>query len=590
MADSNYVYDPNGTNPANKVINERHNVQPPANITDASMFFLRAAPAFQESLVIRTGPASTATRLVEGQDYILTHQFLWKSYEVGKPIYCSVTMVNRDYTGELYVDYQTLGGAYVLNDQTHLETLSRDIYRTRYVYWEQVAGQIPGLPPFDHSMSGSDTVGWGEVVDAILRLAAAIIDTSGGGGGGDGFAALQQHIASTTAHTLAHVGGNNLFNYPIANDADYDNQALNRYCNPAGVEIWVRKYIATLGLGTAAQDITQLKQKVQQIELTITQIQNGQVDFQTALDTLAAKQDDLEDRQTAIEQSVADAVADIPVMKDDIQDIKDQLSTGPTGLEPRVATLETKATQAATDIDTLQDDLTNLTTRVVDLENGGGSGMPPDLPDRVTTLETQMGLVTTDITALKVFKEDTRRGFSSTALTFVVLENKTITIDSGVTVRLTLVAPGNVGATVDPVIAATSTRVTMIMPDGSIKIAADALTIHGQDVRDAAIDATSVSVISNTPSVAATDTTPVAGTTLSGTIYGSGGGSIDGSANAGSNGPSCVIEYTNSAPGSMQLMLRVGQAATLDYSGTDLTAVSGTFPGNGAILVKITNP
>ena len=65
-----YAYDGLGTNPDNLIVNERHSVQPPSQISDASFIILRAAPFFANSLVLRTGPTSGSTLLVEGVDYL----------------------------------------------------------------------------------------------------------------------------------------------------------------------------------------------------------------------------------------------------------------------------------------------------------------------------------------------------------------------------------------------------------------------------------------------------------------------------------------------------------------------------------------
>ncbi len=596
---STYIYDPTGTSTDNLIVSEQHNVQPPSSITDASVFFLRAAPAFAESIVVRNGPSSTDTQLVEGQDYILTHQFLWKSYELSKGIYSSVTLINRNYTGQLYVDYQTLGGEFVLDDQTVLERLTRDIYKSRYVYWEQVAGLIPGLPPFDHSQAGTDTVGWGEVVDAILRLAAAITDTGNGSGTGttDSSAALSQHIASTTAHKLASVGGSNLYNYAIASDADMDNQVANKYLNPYIVVAWMKRYVANLGLATAANDITALKQRCTVIEQTIATIQSNQTAFQQSLNNFGLSLQDMSGRQDDLENSLALAVADIPQMKDDIQSALDQLANPDPEIGNRVTTLETTVAQHSTDIDDIKTAALALASRVTNIEQDGTAAADiTDLQTRVTALETQAGVFSGSITALGYTADIVTYGYDLRSPSFVLTQAKEIVIRPNESVVITAVGAGAGGPNNQQMMGSTNTRIERRLADGSTTTLIDIIpatqTVPGVLVYDSS-NLTSVTV---TPGAMATDVNGAAGITLNSVAYGHGGnsGTTDTGNNGGPSSASIIATYTNAGAVNVTLVINVATASTV-VSSDSVTAGSTTYeehihvqPGNGAVQLVIT--
>lgn len=435
-----YPYDPNGDNPDCKIVSERHNVQPPSNITDASLFFLKAAPAYASSIVIRTGLASNAPVLVEGQDYILSHKFLFKSWELTKPIYGSITLLNRDYTGDLYIDYQTLGGPFVLDDVTLVENLTKSIYRTRFVYWEQVAGIIPGLPPYDHSMSGTDTIGWGEVVDSILQLAAAIIDVSGGGGTGG--ASLNQHLLSTTAHQLRNVGGSNLFNYPLAALADFDGTgAANKYTNPSVIVSWVKNYINGLGLNNAATNIDNIQTAINTINLTIQSLQSNAASQDTLINDLTNLVDTLSDDVDALEQNVATATAQIPSMVDDINDLKNQVgAVGATDLTTRVDNLETTVASTLTDITNIQTELQDHETRLTDLEAGLASPDLGDIPVRLSAAESTIITINSDLTNVKSRLKTLELGFDKALTNVLLTESTTIIVEPDVVVSFVAVA------------------------------------------------------------------------------------------------------------------------------------------------------
>lgn len=554
-----YTYDPTGKLPDNLIKNERHDVQPPAGIEDSSLFFLRAAPAFQESIILRKGPSDTSALLIEGTDYILTHKFMWKSWELTKPIYGSVTMINRNYTGEVYATYQSLGGGYVVDDQTYLERLARDIYRSRYVYWEQVSKNLPGLPPFDHTMSGTDVVGWDQVVDSILRLVAAIYDTangsSGGGSGtGEGSAALNQHLLSNTAHKLANVGGSNLFNYAMASDIDFENEALNKYTNPAAIVLWVRRYITSLGLGTLSNDVNQLRTKVTTIENTITTLRDDVNTQKGLLDELSDNYDTLKARQDAIETSVADAVADIPVIKDDIADIKSQLNGDvETGLGLRVGTLETKATQATTDITALKEDQLENDSRLTTLEAGMSGGNPSaDIDQRVTVVEEQVITATESITDLEKFQQTVLLGYDSNQLVFFGEVGKEIVLQPNDTLQVEYVTPGcfTTDSVYDYDQDLYNITGTITFQDNTtkriVKIAETLTETDGVNTHAGfALRTADVLLFTRTEGTAAIDNIGSLGTALNGVVFGKGTKVADDTKKGSTNGTYFKFQYKN---------------------------------------------
>ena len=260
MATATYPYDPSGDATTNRIVNELHNVQPVGNISDASFIIPRAAPFFLNSLKIKKGNTANAEVLLEGIHYITTHHFVSMSYLLGTPLYSSITFLNRNYSGNVYLDYQSLGGQFVLNDYAGVEELTRQVYSVYNVTWEQVAGLIQGLPPVDHTMAGSDTTGYGELVDAVKLVAATIRDASGGAAGqSDTSARLGAHLTDNAAHTKSQVGLNNVENYAIATNAEARvGTAGNKYVTPLLVMVAIKYYLDQTGISTAPISIETL--------------------------------------------------------------------------------------------------------------------------------------------------------------------------------------------------------------------------------------------------------------------------------------------------------------------------------------------
>lgn len=352
-----YAYDGLGTNPDNLIVNERHSVQPPSSISDASFIILRAAPFFSNSLVLRTGPNSSDTALVEGVDYLVTHHFVTLSYIAAQPIYSSVTFLNRNYSGEVYATYQTVGGQYVFDSYTQIEELTRQLYNVLNVTWEQVAGNFPGLPPYSHLMSGDDIVGFDVVIDVLNAIKAAILDTNPGGSGSSA-AALQAHIESLNAHSKAAVGLGNVNNWDIATLSDILASVNNKYMTPYLTGLMIDGKITDLGIDDIEQAIVNLQNTVSSHGTTIGGIQGNISDLQSGLDTLGNNYDTF------------------------------------------VSETESTLSGIAVDITNLQDTVTSIDGRLDALEassGGGGGGTSPGDVTRIDNLETDVAAIQNEL-------------------------------------------------------------------------------------------------------------------------------------------------------------------------------------------------
>lgn len=365
MATSSYLYpyDPTGAASTNKIVAENHTVQPPNNISDASFVIPRAAPFFGDSLIVRTGPTEASTRLEEGKDYYLTHSFVTLSYLLARPIYGSITLINRNYSGDIFLTYQTPGGEFVLDSYSIIEERTRSLYSVFMVTWEQVAGNFPQLPPYDHKMAGDDTTGWGAVVDSINGLAAVIGLSSGtsgtGGSGGDGsYAALQAHMNANIAHTKAQVGLSNVDNYKTANEADVLALSTRTFMTPAMTKYYLDNTVYVTQLQTARQDITDLKTRTQNLENANVQQSDAIALVNQSLNLLAEAQDVLREDTDNLAVDVTAALAPF----EGLPALVDRHATAITDLTNRLGLVETAQS-------TLVSDMSNAKQAIQTLQN-----------------------------------------------------------------------------------------------------------------------------------------------------------------------------------------------------------------------------
>lgn len=247
-----YPLDTSGLATTNLVKSELQNVQPPANIDQASFIVPRAAPFFIESMEIHTGPNKTGTKLVENVDFFFAHKFVAGCTFLGKMLYGSIVFTNSNYTGNVYLTYQTLGGDFVVNDAGIIERITNMLYRDiRFVTWDQIEGVPSAFPPDAHQHVVTDIKTMDDIHEALEQIAAALIGENGGTGSeSQAYALIAAHLANnSSAHTPAAVGLGNVRNYTIATEAEALSLRADRYMSPSVTGYLISRYIANLNLG-----------------------------------------------------------------------------------------------------------------------------------------------------------------------------------------------------------------------------------------------------------------------------------------------------------------------------------------------------
>lgn len=225
-----YPYDPLGTAVSNRILNEVHAVTAPMDPEAANWIVPTASPYHAVTLVVRTGPLITDPVLVDGVDYIYTHYFVELSQHIHKSIYGSIMFTNRNYTGTVYLTYQTVGGLFTLASTAIVENLTRTLYNIRTVTWGQVVGVPQFFPPTPHQHDVADLTNMVDVVNKLNELVVAITLQSANIPGL--VSTLSQHLTSLAAHTPAQIGLGNVPNYAVADLADVMASATNKLMTP----------------------------------------------------------------------------------------------------------------------------------------------------------------------------------------------------------------------------------------------------------------------------------------------------------------------------------------------------------------------
>lgn len=272
-----YLYDPTGMLPANHVVDELHHVTPPVALDRANFIVPRAAPYFTAGLVIRTGAGALAPALIEGTDYIFTHHFVEASQHLNAPIYGSIMFMNRAYVGDVYLNYQTIGGAFTLDDYGVVESLTRSLYNIRTVTWDQILGVPVAFPVVPHPHDVADLTGMAEVVTMLGNILTALQGQSGNIG--SLMSTLVQHIGGLASHNKSQVGLEHVQNYGMAGTPELTTLPANKYTSPE----WVQQAIERFNLGEAG--VSQSTESVVGITRYATDVEV--IDQDTPIDTAA---------------------------------------------------------------------------------------------------------------------------------------------------------------------------------------------------------------------------------------------------------------------------------------------------------------
>lgn len=195
-----YPFDPTGTQTSNRIIGEQHIITP-VNYKDYSFVVPRLAPLFATNLIITFKDQDNNTvTLVEGVDWYLSHWFISASRACSKPIYGSISFLNRTLNGVVTLNYNTIGGDWTIDEHLIAQIMADRVHNPRETSWDSVAELPYSFPVIDHEWDLVDMVGMSEVVDELNNIRNAILATTEGG--------IEQHILDyNNPHRLnaAHV-------------------------------------------------------------------------------------------------------------------------------------------------------------------------------------------------------------------------------------------------------------------------------------------------------------------------------------------------------------------------------------------------
>ena len=169
-----YAYDPTGSLPANKVVNEIHTLVTPNTAEEGLSIIPQSGPFHSNSMVVRPIINGTAgAPLVEGHDYFLCFQ-VTSALAVGLVLYAGIVFTDRTRTGNVQLSYQTIGGSFVNSQNITLLEAVKRYADLRFVYYDQLVNIPTAFSPAPHTHPSTEAP-MTTLINAVTLLKDTII-------------------------------------------------------------------------------------------------------------------------------------------------------------------------------------------------------------------------------------------------------------------------------------------------------------------------------------------------------------------------------------------------------------------------------
>ena len=162
-----YPYNPKGDR-ADCIIHDELITIDSLKNRDYTYIILSNSPFFEKGLSVFS---KTLDRLlVLNTDYILTHKFKDASVALHKPIYGSITFLDKSICGDVIVTYSTLGGEFTNRQREALVNVVYNMTAHRVVDWSDIEDIPVSFIPSSHTHTPDQIMDMNGVVDAIDNI------------------------------------------------------------------------------------------------------------------------------------------------------------------------------------------------------------------------------------------------------------------------------------------------------------------------------------------------------------------------------------------------------------------------------------
>ena len=179
-----YALDVTGTSSANRISDEYAYVTPGRELKEPSLIIPRAAPFFGANLEIYTAKEKRGTKLINGEDYILLNPFAPLIQQSNAAFFYGIWIKNPEVTKDLWLNYNTAGGSFAVNEEDILEKLLGLMAERIYFDWSQITNKPSAYPPRFHTHQESEqpmpavVAKFKNLVTVVSNLRGVPVDTT----------------------------------------------------------------------------------------------------------------------------------------------------------------------------------------------------------------------------------------------------------------------------------------------------------------------------------------------------------------------------------------------------------------------------
>lgn len=170
MADTifKYPFDPLGTSPTNRVLEEAHTI----GALRARMFAADYGPFFGSSVIVKD--AVSGRVLLPVQDYVLVHYYREAGMATGQAVYAAVRIINPDVSTQILFTAQMVGGEFSYSTFAIKQAIQDLMNDDRPVHWGDLIGVPSQFVPAMHLHSAYDLYGMKYLIESNYDISAAI--------------------------------------------------------------------------------------------------------------------------------------------------------------------------------------------------------------------------------------------------------------------------------------------------------------------------------------------------------------------------------------------------------------------------------
>lgn len=204
----------------------------------------RCGPFFSKDFKIKLKSSSRELKFEEG-DYSFVYPFQAFINGYNRLVFGGVLLHKDIVAQDYYIDYDTIGGEFVLDDIMYASLVANVVNNPRTADWSQLINVPSEFPPDPHDHPASDTVDYNEMIiwlksyldamtgmDTSLTVAKILTEH------------LKDNIQKAHGGTLADLGIKYLKDYPICDENSIKGESNQVLATVWGVKRIVRAFLS----------------------------------------------------------------------------------------------------------------------------------------------------------------------------------------------------------------------------------------------------------------------------------------------------------------------------------------------------------